>query len=308
MRLLITGASGLLGLNAALHALPRHAVFGVDKRDLPGAPFDFLQADLLEAESLERILDWARPDALLHCAALANVDACETDSETARRLNAILPGSIAASCRRRGIRLIHISTDAVFDGTKSSPYLEFDPPHPLSVYAQTKLEGETAVLDANPDAVVARVNFYGWSLSGKRSLAEFFVSNLREGTPVNGFTDVWFCPAFVGDLAEILLKIFESNLRGLYHAVGGECMSKYEFGRRIARQFGFDESLLTPRSVDESGLTARRSHNLRLSIHKLTTDLGISFPSFSAGLTAFYTQYREGFPQKLQGYTQPAIS
>jgi len=308
MRLLITGVSGLLGLNAALRAQPRHTVIGVDRLTLANTPFDFIRADLLEENAVERILDETKPDALLHCAALANIDSCEKDPETARRLNAILPGSIAASCKQRGIRLIHISTDAVFDGKKAAPYLETDSPRPLSVYAQTKLAGEKAVLEANQAAVVARVNFYGWSLSGKRSLAEFFVSNLREGNHVNGFTDVRFCPAFVGDLADILLKIFEKNLHGLYHAFGGEAMSKYEFGVRIARQFGFDESLVLPRSVEESGLTARRSHNLHLSIHKLVTDLGISFPSFSAGLTAFHTQYQQGYPQKIQRYTHPGIS
>ena len=305
MRLLVTGASGLLGLNLSLHALEQgHEVFGVDKLALR-APFDFLQADLLDADSIVRMLDAARPDAVIHCAALADVDTCEANPDLARALNAALPRRIAENTARRGIRMIHISTDAVFDGEKEGVYVETDTPRPLSVYAETKLEGEKNVLEANPRAVVARVNFYGWSPSGKRSLAEFFVRNLREGNRVNGFEDVWFCPAFVGDLANILLAILKKNLHGLYHAVGRECMSKYAFGVQIARRFGFDESLISPISVSESGLTARRSHNLRLSIHKLTTDLGASFPAFSAGLDAFYTQYQQGYPQKLQQYTHP---
>ncbi len=307
MRLLVTGAGGLLGLNLSLRALERgETVVGVDRLPLRAAPFDFIEADLLDSDALERTFDAARPESVIHCAALANVDACESDPESARRLNATLPGRIAAICRERGLRLIHISTDAVFDGEKEGIYDETDSPNPLSIYAQTKWEGENAVLDANPEAMVARVNFYGWSLSGKRSLAEFFVRALREGRGVNGFADVYFCPAFVMDLADILLAALEKNLHGLYHAVGGESMSKYEFGLRIARQFGFDESLITPISVSQSGLAARRSHNLRLSIHKLTTDLGASFPAFSAGLHAFYTQYQQGYPQKLQRYAHPA--
>ncbi len=304
MNLLITGASGLLGLNLALAAHPTHRVIGVDRSRLVGVPFPLLRADLLEPDVIPRFLDEARPEAVIHCAALANVDACESDPDLARRLNADLPGELATACARHGVRLVHISTDAVFDGTKDAPYTEDDAPNPLSTYARTKLAGERAVLEANPQAVVARVNFFGWSLSGRRSLAEFFFYNLRDGRSVSGFTDVWFCPMFVGDLADVLLEMLEKGLSGLYHAVGSEALTKYEFGRRIARRFGFDAELIRPVSVEEAGLKARRSHGLRLSVHRLSTALGRPLPGLSTGLERFYTQYTQGYPQKLRSYQQ----
>ena len=219
-------------------------------------------------------------------------------------MNADLPARLADACARRQVRLIHISTDAVFDGQREDVYFEGDAPNPQGVYAKTKLEGERAVLQVNPLAIVARVNFYGWSLSGKRSLAEFFINNLSTGKSVNGFTDVLFCPMLVNHLGDVLLAMLDRGLRGLYHVVGPQAMSKYQFGVEIARKFGLKENLISPQSVDKSSLTARRSHNLWLSTHKLSTDLDMTFPSFSTGLNEFYTQYQQGYPQKIRSYQQ----
>jgi dTDP-4-dehydrorhamnose reductase len=187
---------------------------------------------------------------------------------------------------------------------KDGIYTEDDTPNPLGVYAHTKLDGEKAVLSVNPDAAVARVNFFGWSLSGKRSLSEFFFNHLNAGEPCNGFIDAWFCAIYVGDLANILVRMLGKGLSGLYHAVGSEALTKYEFGVKLARQFGFDEKLIHPISVEEAGLKAKRSRNLRLSVHKLSTDLGIEIPGVSTGIQKFYTQYKQGYPRKMRSYKQ----
>ena len=304
MKILVTGASGLLGLNLSLMEIGTHSIVGVDRSKLAGTPFEIIKADLLDPEVEHHILDTVKPDAVIHTAALANLEACEEQPETARQLNAELPGELAGACARRGIRMFHISTDAVFDGTKDGIYTEDDIPNPQGVYARTKHQSELNVLSANPDAVVVRVNFFGWSLSGTRSLPEFFINNLSEGKKADGFTDVFFCPLFVGDLADLLLKILAYRLSGIFHVVGSESLSKFEFGLLVARKFGFDEHLIVPVSVEESTLTARRSHNLRLSVHKLSTALGESIPGFSTGLDKFYTQYQQGYPQKMRSYQQ----
>jgi dTDP-4-dehydrorhamnose reductase len=158
------------------------------------------------------------------------------------------------------------------------------------------------VQEAYPQAMIARVNFYGWSLGGRRSLAEFFVNNLSEGKNVNGFTDVTFCPMLVNDTARLLLEMLHKNLSGLYHVVGAQNMSKYQFGVDVARTFGLREDLISPRSVERSELTAKRSHNLWLSTHKLSTELGHEIPPFSTGLAEFYTQFQQGYPQKIRSY------
>ena len=304
MKILITGSSGLLGLNLALDAMRSHQIIGADRDTLASVPFELINADLLATDAVRRILVESKPEAVIHCAALANVDACETNPELAYRMNADLPARLADVCARQKVRLIHISTDAVFDGQKDGIYTEGDAPNPQGVYAQTKLDGERAVLRVNPMAVVARVNFYGWSLSGRRSLSEFFVNNLGSGKSVNGFTDVIFCPMLVNHLGRLLIAMLEQGLHGLYHVVGPQAMSKYQFGIEIARKFGLKESLISPQSVDKSSLTARRSHNLRLSTNKLSTDLNMTLPAFSTGLDEFYTQYQQGYPQKIRSYQQ----
>lgn len=293
---LVTGVSGLLGLNFALAVDgKKHQVTGVaNTTPMLWATFKNVQAELTQPAVVEELIETHKPDVFLHCAAMANVDACEANPQMAQQVNAELPGIIGEACNKHGIRLVHISTDAVFDGSTGN-YAENDAPNPLSVYASTKLAGENAVLSANPDALVTRVNFYGWSAAGNRSLAENFVNTLAAGKEMMGFTDVEFCPMNVLDLSELLVEVAGMDLHGLYHLVGSEAMSKYEFGSRIAAKFGFNTSLIKPVSVKDSGLKAARSPRLTLSTEKIRTALARELPDFSNGLQKFFDQYRRGY-------------
>ncbi len=299
-RILVTGASGLLGLNFALTYSRRHQVTGVvNAHSLTGTPFQVLNADLAKPGSIGEILDRVKPDVVLHCAALANVDQCERQPELAWRLNADLPEEVAQATANRGIVLVHISTDAVFDG-KTGGYTEESQPNPLGAYARTKLAAEHAVLRVYPEALIARVNFYGWSLGGQRSLAEFFFNHLSAGTPVRGFTDVFFCPLEVTVLAETLMRLVGAHCSGIYHVVSGECLSKYEFGCAVARRFGLDEGLIQPVSVHEGGLLAARSPDLRLRTDKLAGVLGSPAPDQKTSMQRFFELYQAGHPQQLR--------
>ena len=311
MRILVTGASGLLGANVALEAVSAgHTVFGVGNRaPLNTEDFIPLQANLLDPGELSRIMAQTQPDWVINCAALADLEDCEKDPVLARRINSEFPGILAEQCRRGGARLLHVSTDAVFDGQKgheATPYTEMDEPHPLNVYAQSKLDGERAVAQENSDALIARVNLFGFSPSGRRSLAEFFLYNLMDGKPVKGFTDVFFCPMLVNDIAHIFFKMLATSssgrgLSGLYHVFSAEALSKYDFGARIAHRFGLDAGLIAPVSVSDGGLVAARSPNLRMDVHKLSTALGEGLPRFSTMLERFWALYQEGYPQKVRG-------
>ncbi len=307
MRLLITGASGLLGLNVALEAARKHEVIGITRKALSGTPFAVLQSDMTSPGSVDVIFERVRPEAVIHCAAIADVDLCEREPALARQTNAELPARIAEACLRWRARLVHISTDAVFDGTKAGCYTEMDAPNPTGTYAISKLQGEQAVRSLDPFAIVARVNFYGWSLTGNRSLAEFFFGNLSQGHSVSGFTDVTFCPMLANHVGILLLQMLEAGLHGLYHVVGPDALTKFQFGVELAREFGLDERQIQPFSVDRSALVARRAHNLWLSTAKLSTDLGMRLPEFSTGLSQFHEQYRQGYPQKLRSYQQPEV-
>ncbi|OGO28906.1 MAG: hypothetical protein A2Z16_04855 [Chloroflexi bacterium RBG_16_54_18] len=300
MRVLVTGASGLLGVNLALEAAKEHTVFGlVNREHLKTDAFSVIQGDLLAPGAVEKLLDSIHPDWVIHCAALANVDACEADPDQATQINTELPKKLASHVARSGARLLHVSTDAVFDG-RTGNYSESDAPNPLGVYARTKLAGEHLVAEADPDAIIARVNLFGWSISGQRSLAEFFYNNLRAGNTVNGFIDVYFCPLLANHLAQIMLKMLYAGLSGLYHVVSSDCTSKYDFGIQIARRFSFNESLINSTSVSFANLSATRSPNLTLDSGRLALALNFTPPEISAGVDQFYALYQQGYPDSLR--------
>ncbi len=303
MRILVTGASGLLGLNLSLFAARQgHAVTGlVHSRALRGVPFELRQADLLQTDSALVEIAAARPDAIIHCAAIASINAAEQQPELAEQMNAGVPGWLASAAARWGVPFVHISTDAVFNGRRGD-YVETDPTDPLSVYARTKLAGEQAVKAANPEAIIARTVFYGWSLSGQRSLAEFFITSLALGQPLEGFSDTLFCPLYVEDLASILLEMLAARLAGTYHVVAPDHLSKYDFGVRIARRFGFDPGLITPIRAQDIDRGPARSLNLTLRPDKLQEALGHGLPAVDDGLDRFYRRWQEDYPQRLQAF------
>lgn len=304
MRLLVTGASGLLGLNLSLVATTKgYAVTGlVNSQSLQGVPFDIRQANLLDLEVSLSVIETSKPEAIIHCAAVANLNEAEKAPEKARFLNGVVPGTLAAAASCWGVPFVHISTDAVFDGQQVG-YVETDSTNPLSVYASTKLAGERAVQDANPDAIIARVVFFGWSLSGNRSLSEFFFNNLRDGNPLQGFVNTSFCPLYVEDLADTLLEMSSAGLSGLYHVVSPENMSKYDFGVRIANKFAFEAGLIEPIEAGAVEGWAPRSNNLVLNPEKVQTALGHSLPSVDAGIERFYQRWQEGYPKQLHSYS-----
>ena len=303
-RLLVTGASGLLGANLALLAqkLGYEVLGWTNSRPLVNAPFTTRAVDFGNPQDLARAFQAAEPDALINCAAQANVDAAEKQPERAYRVNAEAAGELAQIARAANVPMIHISTDAVFDGITGN-YKETDSPNPLNTYAQSKLAGEHAVAQANPEAAIARVVFYGWSLTGTRSLAEFFYNNLTVGKPVNGFTDMFFSPLYAAHLAEALLEMLQKRLSGIYHVYAPESLSKYDFGVRLAQEFGLDASLIRPISALDSDLPTRRSLNLSMNTDKLQAALGKPLPSQTVGLRALHADLNSGLRQKLLSFT-----
>ncbi|MDP2778363.1 MAG: sugar nucleotide-binding protein, partial [Anaerolineales bacterium] len=121
---------------------------------------------------------------------------------------------------------------------------------------------------------------------------------------ISGFSDIIFCPMLVNATARTLIKMLQRGLSGLYHLVGPQAMSKYQFGVEVARKFSLREGGISQKSIHASSLSARRSNNLWLSTHKLSTDLGEVMPEFSTGLDEFYRQYQQGYPQKIRSYQQ----
>jgi dTDP-4-dehydrorhamnose reductase len=300
-RLLITGAGGLLGANLVLEAVAAgHEVIGLDL-DHPVRHPDVtgVKADLSLPGKAMEVFQARRPDWVIHCAAATNVDGCETHPDMAFRLNRDMAGQVAEAARLVGARLAHISTDAVFDGERGG-YREEDVPRPINAYGRSKLAGEQAVAEAYPEALIVRTNLYGWNAQPKSSLAEWFLSNLEAGKRCPGFSDVWFSPILVNDLGRLLFAMLEAKLAWVYHVAGGECVSKYDFGVRLARVFGLDGSLVESARLEQGALKASRGWQLCLNVERAERAMGASLPTVEEGLTRFRDLRESGHVEALK--------
>ena len=178
-RLLVTGGSGLLGSNIARTAAQDfdvHATYHSRCSQMP--KITFVQLDIRDKQQVGSVLKRIEPDLVIHAAALVNVDYCETHPEESWAINVEGTENVALVSKEVDAKMIFISTDSVFDGEKGM-YAEEDVPHPLNMYARTKLEGERRVLHCLPDSTIVRTAFYGWSLHNGISLAEWVVGSLR---------------------------------------------------------------------------------------------------------------------------------
>ena len=195
--------------------------------------------------------------------------------------------------------MIHISTDAVFNGQRGN-YSEDDRPMPINVYGATKLRGEQAVLTALPSATVIRTNIFGWNAQSKLGLAEWFVERLRRGERCTGFTDVTFSPLAVDDLAASLLALLPLPLAGVLHVAGSEAASKYQFGVRGGRTLRIAGRSDRPRFGRRFRLRARRPHRLTLDVRRAEAALGTPMPRLESGLRRWREQERDGTLDRLR--------
>ena len=220
--------------------------------------------DLTDLKFLSSSLDEINPDVIIHCAAIVNVDECETNKRVAETLHRDVT-ELLARYKSGSTRFIHISTDSVFDGQKGD-YTEEDMPTPINYYAKTKRDGEIVVLENNHNAVVIRTNIYGYHLEHGKSLVEWAIDNLKQGKSIRGFTDVYFNPVYTKQLGEVIKDIIPSKyFKGILNVTAKEYCSKYEFLSRIARQFSFNTNLVVKSSVKTFKFLAPRPMNTTLN-------------------------------------------
>lgn len=299
-KLLITGASGLLGANLVLECAQAYSVTAVyNSRPIRLKDATCIQADLTEERVAEQLISEASPDWVVHSAAETNVDRCEQDPPYANRMNSDMAKWVARAAMKANARFIQISTDAVFDGLGEG-LTEDDLTTPPNVYGVSKLKGEQAVLKEHPAALVLRTNFFGWNAHNKQSLAEWFLDNLQRNNKINGFSNVKVKILLVNDLVAILKQILHSELSGIYHVLAKDCISKYEFGIHLADEFGLDKTLIDPVAVTKVGLSATRAENLCLSTKKIELALDRKLPSVAEGLRRFHQLQLTGFPERLK--------
>ena len=274
MRIFITGANGQLG-----HELQQTLV-GHDLvlADLP----DF---DICREESGEQIMS-AAPEVVIHAAAYTDVERAEREVEKVMQVNGEGTGRIARAAAKVGARLLVISTDYVFDGTKQTPYLETDRPNPLGAYARSKLEGEHQAMAHCSDALIVRT---AW-LYGRRG-KNFVSTVLRkalEQRELRVVADQQGCPTHAGDLAAAIARMIDRELRGIVHATGSGDCTWYEFACAIVSLAGLAVTV-TPITTDQTPLRAPRPHYTVLA-NQVLARVGITLPHWKDALARFLRQ------------------
>ena len=230
--------------------------------------------DLTDPASLEAALDTARPDAVVHSAALADPDRCEREPDLARACNEDAPGRLARLCRARGVRLVSLSTDLVFAGDR--PFAgEDDPALPVLAYGRGKLAGEAAVLGEDPGAVVLRLALVCGRGHGPRATAsEAIAWSLLAGRTVRLFTDQFRTPVDPESVADAIARVLAGPHRGRFHLGGPERLSRYELGLRVAAALGLPSHLVTPIRQRDLALAAPRPGDVSLDTHRAREVLG----------------------------------
>ena len=268
-RIIVIGANGRLG--AAL-AREYQGVFSVKA-------FARSQLDLGKLDQVRSTLSETEFDLLINCAALTNVDYCESHSDEAFLINAQGPRLVAEICREKSAKLVHISTDYVFDGKQDTPYIEEDPPAPLSVYAESKLEGERSVLEVSANHLVVRLS---WVFGpDKPSFIDQIIQRARENETVTAVADKFSCPSYTLDVANWLRLAREKEARGILHLCNSGACSWQEWA-----QYAIDVccNLGVPLKAERVGklalsdmknFVAQRPVNTVLSTAKFTALTGI---------------------------------
>ena len=233
-----------------------------------------------------------RPEWVLNCAALANLDECEKNPDKARAMNVTAPANIAAACAEFGARMVQISTDSVFDGNRGM-YSEDDVPSPVNVYATAKLEGERAVREALPRALVIRTNFIGVPVKSGAGLADWIATSIEGGKPIEGFGDVIFSPLLATTLAERLFNMMDARLHGLYHLGASDSISKYHLAVLIATEMGHSEAAILRTALSDKPMTVRRPLNTSLVSKRAEQALGKAMPTVLEAVRGFVAQRRE---------------
>jgi len=281
--LLITGGSGFVGKNLARFFTPRCSVATTYFRHPTPADSaaQSFQLDVTDSEQVLAVFERVRPDAVIHAAGNKDVRFCEDHPDDANQINARGTQNVARACRGFGASMIYLSTDLVFSCLRGD-YKEDELPQPTLVYGRSKLLGERFALDELKHVAICRSG----GIYGKESpLLSWLSAELAAGRNVDCFVDVFNTPTYVENLAEMIETIIRKRLTGVFHTVGRERVSRFEFFQTYARAFGLDEDLLSPVSIANIKDRLFLQPDSSLSVDQTSKRLGVAFNSTAEGLT-----------------------
>jgi len=274
MKVLVTGASGLLGSKLVEVLISKgYTVYAGYHGNSPKAGFP-VKFDISSEEDVKRVFEHVKPDVAVHAAALTNVDECEVKRELAWNVNVVGTGNVVKFSKQYGSFLIYISTDYVFRGDRGM-YSENDEVCPVNYYGYTKLKGEEEVKNMLKEYCIARASvIYGSApATGKTNFALWIIEKLKEGELVRVVTDQWNSPTLNTNLAEMLTEILDRRITGTYHLAGATRISRYDLAKLVAETFNQDKNLISPTTSDKISWAAQRPRDSSLDVGKASRTL-----------------------------------
>ena len=298
MKILVTGASGLLGRKVAQQALEKgYEVYSIYKEHMIASGTS-IKLDLTNRKKLLKVISKRKPDAVIHMAAYTDVDGCETNRDLAWKVNAEATKHVAIASAIMGSHLTYVSTDYVFDGEKGF-YTEEDGPNPISYYGYTKLKGEEFVREHAKEWCIARASvIYGWGPQHKQNFATWLINNLNQGKEVKVLTDQYVSPTLNTNLAEMLLEIAERKIAGTLHTAGATRVSRQEFALKLAEVFNLNMNLIKPAKMNEMSWRAKRPKDSSLNICKAIAFLNENPLELNEALEIMESEARDEGPTK----------
>lgn len=290
-KILVTGSNGLLGQKLTDLLLKRsdYELIATSKgtnRHPHKDGYVYQELDVTNLQEVENIIAKYKPDAVIHTAAMTNVDQCETEVEMCRKLNVDAVQNLVDANKIHPFYLVHLSTDFIFDGTKG-PYKEEDAPNPLSLYGKSKNDAEQLLLKSNLKyAILRTIIVYGVAADMSRSnIVLWAKSALEKGSPMKVVNDQYRMPTLAEDLADACLLAIEKKAQGIYHISGKDYMSIIELVRRVAKYFNLNDKIVEETDSSTLNQAAARPPKTGFVLDKAIKELGYHPHSFEEGLS-----------------------
>ncbi len=287
MTILITGANGMLGEECVKLLSRQHNIIATDQQDGLTYKSDvtYQILDITDRQAIARITEKYQPETVINCAAFTDVDGSEIQRESAWKVNAGGVENLIAVLQNTPCRLIHISTDYVFDGT-AGPYSEEQTPKPINYYGQTKLDSEKIIENSNLPWTIIRTNvLFGNTTMQKASFVRWVTEKLSRFETISVVNDQYGNPTWSYGLAEAIAKVIENDVRGLYHYAGEDYLNRFEFALKIAEIYGLNPLLIRKTTTRSLHQIAPRPFKAGLICDKIRKVLDVPFYSISESLT-----------------------
>ena len=281
-KLLIIGGASLIGssiINQFKNDYEIHLTFN---KTPVNSNFSQTKLNLLdERNQISSVITDLNPDIVVNTVAYPNVDFCETHHDEANLLHVSITNDLVSICKKISSPLVYFSTDAVFDGTKSLKYHEYDNPSPLSYYGKSKLEAEKILLEVNQNIVLRTTVVYDWHVRSR--FTNWVLKNLKQGNKITAFTDQINTPTLASDISKSLFTLLEKNNYGLFHCSGKTCLSRYDFAIKLADYFGYSKKLIIP-TISKNTQVAPRPENGCLDSSKLENSTNFHLSDIDKGI------------------------